>query len=251
MSGDASDLPVSVRMVVSGPGPPEPELEETLGLPDFSADIDPVPGESFPRSGSILARPVFLDACVPGLGRSLPESGGLPDGPGSADDFGSGSGKPLPRYGGALSEWDFLDAIEDEHEAFFWESGARLSPLGITSGMDMGDGVHWPGSDVLDIVNNFGLASDRSFPGSGGIIKLADVLGKMETGPRNVLPEADAVFIWPEFGDMAPGTTCMTGMWLPTLTLASSGSRQFSASAAGDVPLSDESGICCLHTSTL
>ena len=55
VSGDASDLPVSSR-IVSGPGPPELELGDTLGLPDFSADIDPGPGESFQRgmrSGSI------------------------------------------------------------------------------------------------------------------------------------------------------------------------------------------------------
>ena len=68
MSGDTLDLPVSITMVVSGPGPPEPELSDTLGLPDFSADIDPGPGEPFPRSGSMLARLVFLDACVPAPG---------------------------------------------------------------------------------------------------------------------------------------------------------------------------------------
>ena len=62
-----------------------------------TADIDPVPGESFPRSGSMLSRPMFLDACASGPGRSLPESGGIPDGPGSADAFGSGFVKTLPK----------------------------------------------------------------------------------------------------------------------------------------------------------
>ena len=34
-SGDTSDLLVSVSAVVSMPGPPEPELGDTLGQPDF------------------------------------------------------------------------------------------------------------------------------------------------------------------------------------------------------------------------
>ena len=55
MSGDTSDLPITVSVVVSRPGPLEPELGNTLGLPDFSSDIDPGSGEPFPRSGSILA----------------------------------------------------------------------------------------------------------------------------------------------------------------------------------------------------
>ena len=48
-----SDPPVSVVGITSGPGPPKPELVDTMRLPDFSADIDPGPGESFPRSGSM------------------------------------------------------------------------------------------------------------------------------------------------------------------------------------------------------
>ena len=64
------DLPVSVGIVVSGPGPPE--LGDTLGLPDFSSDIDPGSGESFPGSGNVLTRPNFLDVYVPGPGRVLP-----------------------------------------------------------------------------------------------------------------------------------------------------------------------------------
>ena len=196
-----------------------------MGLPDFFADINPGPGESFQRSGSILARPVFLDACAPGPGRSLPESGGIPDGPGSADDFGSGSGKPFPSYGVALSERDSWDAIGDEHEALPCKSGARLRQLDFTGGMDTGDGVHWPASEVLNIVSNFGPGQERSFPGLGEIMKFPDVLDTMDTGPGNVLPEAGVESIWPEFGDMAPGT--MAGLWLPTLTSAISRSRQF------------------------
>ena len=80
-------------------------------------------------------------------------------------------------------------------------------------------------------------------------MKFPDVLGTMETGPGNVSLEAGAEFIWPEFGDMTPGT--MACLWLPTLTLASSGSRQFSTSTAGDVPLLDDPGICCPCTSIL
>ena len=82
---------VSVGGTISGPGPPDPELGYTLGLPDFSVDIDPGPGESFPRSGSMLVRPVILD-----------ESGVIPNGPGSANDCGTGSGEPSPRCEGVL-----------------------------------------------------------------------------------------------------------------------------------------------------
>ena len=55
---------------------------------------------------------------------------------------------------------DSLDAIEEEPEALSQESGARLHVLDCASGMDTGDGVHWPKSacrsDMLDIVSNFG-----------------------------------------------------------------------------------------------
>ena len=108
------------------PGPPEPELGDKLGLPDFSSDIDPGPGEPFPGFGSILAWPIFLLALALSPRRSLPESGGVPDRPGSADDLASGSGKPFPGYGGALLIWDSLDAIEHKAEAFPRESGAGL-----------------------------------------------------------------------------------------------------------------------------
>ena len=55
-SGGTSDLPVSIRVVVSRSA--EPELGHTLGLPDFSGDIDPGPEEPFLRSGNILTWPV-------------------------------------------------------------------------------------------------------------------------------------------------------------------------------------------------
>ena len=132
---DASDMPVSVGIVVSGPSPPEPKLGDTLGLPDFSADIDPGPGESFPGCGSMLARPVFLDTCAPGPGRFLPESGGILNGLHSADDFGSGSGKPFPSYGGVLSERVSWNAMANEHEELPCESGDRLRQLDFTGAM--------------------------------------------------------------------------------------------------------------------
>ena len=150
----------------------------------------------------MLARPVFLDACAPGPGRSLPESGGILDGPGSADDFGSGSRKPFLSHGGVLSERESWDAIEDEHEELPCESGVRLRQLDFTGGMDTGDGVHWPGSYMLNIFSNFGPDPERSFPVSGGIMKFPEVSDTMDTG--NVSPEAGVESIWPEFGDMAP-----------------------------------------------
>ena len=48
---------------------------------------------------------------------------------------------------------------------------------------------------------------------------------------------------------MAPGNMAL--LWLLTLTSGISESRQFSTSTAGNVPLSEDSGLCCLHTSTL
>ena len=68
--GGTSDLPVSVRVVVSRSA--EPELGHTLGLPDFSGDIDPGPEEPFLRSGSILAWPVCWWPCF-GIREALSE----------------------------------------------------------------------------------------------------------------------------------------------------------------------------------
>ena len=86
--GDVPYPPVPGGGIIYEPGPAEPELGDTLGWPDFSADIDLGPGESFPRSGSTLVGPVILDDCVPDPGRYLPESGVIPDGPGSANNCG-------------------------------------------------------------------------------------------------------------------------------------------------------------------
>ena len=113
--GDVSDPLVSVGGIVSGPGPPDPELGDTLGLPDFLADIELGPRESFPRSRSMLVRPVILDDCVLNPGRYLPEFGVIPDGPGSANDCGTGSGEPSPGCAGVLPEWNALNAIENKH----------------------------------------------------------------------------------------------------------------------------------------
>ena len=63
--GDVPYPPVSVGGIIFGLGPPELELGDTLGMQDLIADIDPGPGESFQRSGSVLVRPVILDDCVP------------------------------------------------------------------------------------------------------------------------------------------------------------------------------------------
>ena len=94
--GDAPDPHVSVEGFVSGPGPPDPELGDTLRLPDFLTDIAPGPGQSFPGSGSMLIRPVLLDDCVPNPGRYLPESGVIPDGPGSTNDCGDAVRRTVP-----------------------------------------------------------------------------------------------------------------------------------------------------------
>ena len=107
-------------------------LRDTLGLLDFSADIDPGSVESFPRSGSMFTRPVILDACAPDPRRSLTESGGIPDGLGSANDCGAGSRKPFPKYGGVLSGRDSWNAIENEHEGPPYEYEARLRILDST-----------------------------------------------------------------------------------------------------------------------
>ena len=104
----------------------------------------------------MLAMPVILDACAPDPGRSLPVSGGMPDGPGSADDCGAGSGKPFPKYGGVLSGRDPWNAIDNEHEGPPYEYGARLQILDCADDKDTGDGVHWPGLDVLNILSNSG-----------------------------------------------------------------------------------------------
>ena len=79
--------------------------------------------------------------------------------------------------------------------------------------MDTGDGVHWPGSNMLNIFSNYG--PKRSFPGSGGIKKFPEVSDTMDTGPRNVSLEAGVETTWPEFRDMAPGN--IAGLWLLTL----------------------------------
>ena len=41
MFGDVPYPPVCFGGIISGPGPPEPELGDTLGLPDFSVIQDP------------------------------------------------------------------------------------------------------------------------------------------------------------------------------------------------------------------
>ena len=162
--GDASDPPASVGRIISGPSPHEPELGVIFKLPDFSADIDPGPRESFPRSGSMLVRPVILDNCVPDPGRYLAESGVVPDGPGSANDYGAGSGKPFPKYGGVLSARDSWNAIDNEHEGPPCECGARLRILGCGYDIEMGDEVHWPGLDALKFFSNSG---QEILPGFG------------------------------------------------------------------------------------
>ena len=69
--GDVSDPHVSVGGIISGPGPPDPELGDTLRLPDFLVDIDPGPGEAFSSSGSMLVRRVILETYVIQLSLSV------------------------------------------------------------------------------------------------------------------------------------------------------------------------------------
>ena len=52
----------------SGLDPSVRELGGTMCLPDHSADIDPGPGEYFPRLGIRLVNPVLLVNCVPDIG---------------------------------------------------------------------------------------------------------------------------------------------------------------------------------------
>ena len=188
--GDASDPPVSVGRIISGPSPPEPELGVILKLLDFSSDIDPGPREFFPGSESMLVRPVILDNCVLDRVRYLPESGVVPDGLGSASDCGAGSGKPFPRYGGVLSARDSWNAIENEHEGPSCEYGARLRILDCGDDTEMGDEVHWPGLGVLNVFGGSGRDPGRSFPGSAGSTMLPGVYDAMDTGHRRVSPKA-------------------------------------------------------------
>ena len=53
----------------------------TLCLSDYSGNIDPGPGECFPRLGSRLVNPVLQVNCVPDLGRCLLEPGVSPNEP--------------------------------------------------------------------------------------------------------------------------------------------------------------------------
>ena len=218
--GNVPYPPVSVGGIIFGPGPPEPELGDTLGLPDFSADIDPGPGESFPRFGSVLVRPVILDDCVPDPGRYLPEFGVIPDGPGSANDSEAGSRNPFLRYGGVLSGRDSWNAIENEHEGPPCECKARVRILDCDDDMDTGDEVHWPGLDVLNIFSKSGQDPGRSFPGSAGITEVYDI---MDTGPGKVSPKAGVESIQLGFIDMAAGN--VTGPWLFMLTSTNSASQ--------------------------
>ena len=157
------DPHVSVRGIVSGPGPPDPELGYTLDLLDFSADIEPGPGESFPRSRSMLVRQVILDDCVLNPGRYLPEFGVIPDEPGSANDCGTGSWESSPRCAGVLSERDAWNTIENEHEGPPCQYESRLRLRDCDDNTQTGDEVHWPGLDVWNIFGNSGQDLGKSF----------------------------------------------------------------------------------------
>ena len=58
------------------------EHGDMLCLLDYSGNIDPGPGECFPRPGSRLVNLVLLVNCVPDLGKCLLEPGVLPNEPG-------------------------------------------------------------------------------------------------------------------------------------------------------------------------
>ena len=127
-SRDTSDPPVSVGVVDSGPGPPVPEFQDKLKVPDFASDIDPGLGESFRRPGSISTWPAFIEF--------LPKSGGMPDGPNFADDLTQGSGKPFPIYEGAVWRQDSLDTREEAPNGLLWELEVGLHVPTCTMGVD-------------------------------------------------------------------------------------------------------------------
>ena len=149
----------------------------------------------------MLARPVILDACAraPGglcrsqevyrMGRVLPMTLGRD--PGSPSRIMEGycrdriRGMPLRtnmRGFPVSPELGCANLIS----LTIWIRGK----LDFTDDMDTGDGVQWPGSDVLNIFSNSGPDPGRSFPGSEGIMKFPEVLDMMDTGPGKVSPES-------------------------------------------------------------
>ena len=137
------------------------------------------------------------------------------------------------------------------------ESGARLHVLNYTGGMDPWAGVPWLESacqsDRSDIVSAFDPTPEWPYPGPEDIMRFPDILaagsgkpspvsgdmlglpnfvGDFDPGPRRILPN---------FGSMCPGSVACP--CLHTDALAGSGPQQFSTSAAGHSPLSDDSGI--------
>ena len=65
--GPGSDEMLHLPRTHSGRDPSVRKLGDTMCLPDHSADIDPGPGEYFPRPSSRLVNPVLLVNCVPDL----------------------------------------------------------------------------------------------------------------------------------------------------------------------------------------
>ena len=79
--------------------------------------------------------------------------------------------------------------------------------------MEMGDEVHWPGLDVLNIFSNSGQDLGRSFPGLAGSTTLPGVYDALEMRSGKVSPKAGVESIWLGFVDRISG-------YVSTLTLS-------------------------------
>ena len=115
--------------------------------------------------------------------------------------------------------------------------------------MDIGDEVHWPGLDVLNIFSKSEQDPGRSFPGSAGITMLPEVYDTMDTEPGKVSPKAGVESMRLGFIYMAPRN--VTDLWLVMLISTNSASQQFSNSTSGNEPLLNDSGVYSFYTATL
>ena len=203
----------------------------------FSADIEPGPGESFPRSGSMLVWPVILDDCVLNPGRYLPESGAIPDGPGS-----------VPEVCRRCCQ-DAWNAIENEHEGPPCQYESRLRLRDCDDDTQTEDEVHWPGLDAWSSFGNSGQDLGRSFPYSAGIMVLPERYNTIDTGLGRVSPKVGVEYIQLGFMNLAPGNA--TDPVFFALTSANSASQQFLNLTSGIEPLSNDLGSISFYTATL
>ena len=144
-----------------------------------------------------------------------------------------------------------IGAIGDEPEALLQESRARLHVLNFASGMDPGAEVPWPESACRsNIVSAFDPGPKLPFQEPGDIMRFPDVLGAGYGKPY--LGSGD-MLVWPNFvGDFDPGRTheeiarvrrhLPRECCVPAFAHRDLGwfqARQFSTSAAGDIPSDD------------